>query len=62
MVKYEDLSIGCQQSIAHLSEEKRDFVIQLTQVYGEYWEETIEYVEKSEERDLRRDLRRRRRH
>ena len=40
------------------SEEKRVFVIQ---VYGEYWEEKIEYVEKSDERDIQRDLRRLRR-
>ena len=59
--KFEDLAIGCQQSIIHLSSEKREFVIELTQVFNEYWEETIEYVEQSNERDIRRDLRLRRR-
>lgn len=58
---FEDLSKGCQESIRHLSDEKKMFVIELTQVFNEYWEETIEYVEKSEERDIRRDLRLRRR-
>lgn len=57
----EELSKGCQESICHLSDEKKMFVIELTQVFNEYWEETIEYVEKSDERDIRRDLRLRRR-
>lgn len=51
------ISIGCRESIKHLSIEKQNYVIELTQKYKEYWEETIEYVEKTEERNIRRHLR-----
>ncbi len=67
----EDLSVGAQTSISHLSSEKQEYILQLTQKYGEYliknggdifpglgyWEETVEYVEQVEIREVKRLLR-----
>ena len=66
------LSIGCQKSISHLSGEKQKIIIELTQKFGKYlisnsyvysglplgyWEETIEYVEKTNIKDINRFMR-----
>lgn len=53
----DNISIGCRQSIKHLSKDKQLYVIELTRKYKQFWEETIEYVEKTEERNVRRYLR-----
>ena len=51
------ISIGCQESIKHLSKNKQNYVIELTRTYKQYWEETIEYVEQTEERNIKRYIR-----
>jgi hypothetical protein len=60
--KFQDLASGCQESIKHLSEKQREFVIILTQEYGEWWEETIEYVENNSLKKIERKIRYLRRH
>ena len=53
----DSISVGCQESIKHLSKNKQKYVIELTKTYKQYWEETVDYVEQTEERNIRRYIR-----